>query len=280
MMDADPTLSSSPTLPSAPRSVSAPPPADPVVTLLGVPIANVTRGRALAIVEELIRSYDGRPRSVLFANAHTLNLAATRPDYLGVLNSADYVFGDGTGARWAARLKGVRLKENVNGTDLVPVLFEATAGRGYRYFLLGAEPETIEAAARAAEARFRGWSQAGFHHGYLDDPQTLAEVIERVNRARPHLLLVGMGNPRQEEWIARYRHRLGVPVCMGVGGLFDFWAGKFRRAPAWIRRAGHEWVWRLLEDPRDKARRYLLGNPLFLARAIRDALRQRGGGAP
>jgi len=278
MIETDPAVS--PTSLAAAPCAESMSPAVPAVTLLQVPIANVARRRAVELMEGLIRAYDGQPRSVFFANAHTLNLAAARPGYLGVLNSADYVFGDGTGVRWAARLKGVRIADNLNGTDLIPEFFEATAGQGHRYFLLGAEPKTVEAAARAAAARFPGWQQTGFHHGFLGDPETLAGAIGQVNRARPHLLLVAMGNPRQEEWIARYRHRLRVPLCVGVGGLFDFWAGKFRRAPAWIRRTGHEWVWRLLEDPRDKARRYLLGNPLFLARALRDARRQCSGVTP
>jgi N-acetylglucosaminyldiphosphoundecaprenol N-acetyl-beta-D-mannosaminyltransferase len=274
MIEADPTVSPRLPLSGAPGSTALVTPVVPSVTLLDVAIANVTRRRAIELMEGLILSHAGQARSVFFANAHTLNLAASRPDYRGVLNSADYVFGDGTGVRWAARLRGVGLEDNLNGTDLMPEFFEATAGRGYRYFLLGAAPATVETAARAAEARFPGWKQAGFHHGFLGDPQTLAGAIERVNRARPHLLLVAMGNPRQEQWIARYRHRLRANLCVGVGGLFDFWAGKFRRAPAWLRRVGHEWVWRLVADPRDKARRYLLGNPLFLARAMRDAWRQ------
>lgn len=83
-----------------------------------------------------------------------------------------------------------------------------------------------------------------------------------------------MGNPLQERWIDLHRQQLDVPVCMGIGGLFDFWSGNVSRAPQWVRRAGCEWVWRLSQQPRDKARRYLLGNPLFLLRALADRRRR------
>jgi N-acetylglucosaminyldiphosphoundecaprenol N-acetyl-beta-D-mannosaminyltransferase len=242
---------------------------DPVVSILGVDVTDVTRQRAVALVEEMIRRDDGRTRSVFFVNAHTLNLAAADEAYRRVLNSADCVFGDGTGVRWAARLQGVRMKDNVNGTDLTPELFRATAGRGYRYFLLGADPESIGGAARHARETFPGWVQAGFHHGYLSEPGLVAEVIAQINRAGPHLLLAGMGNPVQERWIHQNRPRLEVPVCMAVGGLFSYWAGNLRRAPRWLRRCGLEWLGILCQQPR-KLQRYLLGNPRFLLRAVRE----------
>ena len=238
---------------------------DLVLSILGVDITDVRRRRAIELLEAMIRQYDGRTRSVFLVNAHTLNLAASDETFCDVLNSADYVFGDGTGVRWAARLQDVRLQDNLVGTDLTPELFRTTAGRGYRYFMLGADPATIGNAAIHAAVHFDGWTQAGFHHGYLDDPQLNARIIRQINEAAPDVLLVGMGNPRQEQWIHRNRHRLTVPVCMGVGGLFHYWAGDLRRAPLWLRRCGSEWLGILLQHPH-KARRYLLGNPLFLMR--------------
>lgn len=239
------------------------------ISILGVRITDVTRPRAIQRVEQMIRQYDGHARTVFFANAHTLNLAAADPRYRAVLNSADMVFGDGTGVRWAARLQGIRVRDNVNGTDLLPEMFHATARSGYRYFLLGADETVIRAASQFAARTFNGWTPAGFHHGYLADNAATAQVIRQINQSRPDVLLVGMGNPRQERWIHENRHRLDVPVCMGVGGLFDFWSGIVSRAPERLRNLGHEWLWRLLQQP-DKARRYVLGNPLFLARVLRE----------
>jgi N-acetylglucosaminyldiphosphoundecaprenol N-acetyl-beta-D-mannosaminyltransferase len=241
----------------------------PQFSLLGVRIHNLTRRQAVERLDEAIGRRDGRTTTVFFVNAHTLNLAADDPDYRAVLNRGDLVLADGTGVRWAARLQGVRVAENLNGTDFAPALFESTVGRDYSYFLLGADAATIPRAADYARQSFQGWSQAGFHDGYLTDDAATERVIERIHAARPDVLLVGMGNPIQERWIMRNLLRLEVPVCMGVGGLFDFWAGNVRRAPRWIRRMGQEWAWRLVEQPRQKARRYLIGNPLFLARVLR-----------
>jgi N-acetylglucosaminyldiphosphoundecaprenol N-acetyl-beta-D-mannosaminyltransferase len=234
--------------------------------LLGVRVTDTTRPRALAMLEDMLRTRDGRCRSLFFVNAHTLNVACDEPDYRHVLNASDLVFNDGTGVRWATRQRGVQLYDNLNGSDLIPELFAAMAGRGYRYFLLGAAPDRIEASAAGARQRFPGWIQAGYHHGYVHGEGGEA-VIDAINAARPDLLLVGMGNPIQERWIHRHRDRLQVPLAVGVGGLFDYWSGN-RRAPAWIRRLGSEWVYILYRQPQ-KWQRYLLGNPKFLYRMRR-----------
>ncbi len=242
----------------------------PSFSVLGVRIQNVVREQATAMIERLIDRREGPAAGVYFVNAHTLNLAATDPAYCDILNRGELVLADGTGVRWAARLQGVRLAENLNGTDFIPAFFQATAQCGYSYFLLGADAATIAAAADRARQMFSGWRQAGFHHGFLTDDATEAAAIEQINAARPDVLLVGMGNPIQERWIDRNRSRLRMPVCIGVGGLFDFWAGNVHRAPGWLRRAGHEWLWRLAQQPGEKARRYLVGNPTFLARVLRE----------
>jgi N-acetylglucosaminyldiphosphoundecaprenol N-acetyl-beta-D-mannosaminyltransferase len=242
----------------------------PQFSVLGVHIHNVTRQQAITLIEKAIFFRDGQPKSVFFVNAHTLNLAAGDDSYRETLNSGDYVLADGTGVRWAARLQGVRVQENLPGTDLVPEMFRAAADRGYSYFLLGADAMTIATAADYARCTFPGWHQAGFRHGYLTDDALTSAAIDEINATRPDVLLVGMGNPIQERWIQRHLPQLDVPVCMGVGGLFDFWAGNVRRAPLWLRRTGHEWLWRLIQQPRQKARRYLIGNPLFLARVLRE----------
>jgi len=239
-------------------------------SVLGVRIHNVTCRQAIAMIEDVIDHRNDRASSVFFVNAHTLNLAATDPTYRAILNAGDFVFADGTGVRWAGRLQGVRVLENLPGTDLIPSLFQATADRGHSYFLLGGDATTVEAAAEFAQRTFPGWKLLGCHHGYLADDALSAAIVDKINSAKPEVLLVGMGNPLQEQWIHRHLSELHAPVCMGVGGLFDFWAGNVSRSPRWLRRLGHEWLWRLLQEPRAKARRYLIGNPLFVLRVLRE----------
>lgn len=227
---------------------------------------------ALARVGAWLGNASGRTHAVFFVNASTLNLACDDPAYRDVLRSADVVYGDGTGVRWAARaLHGVRLVDNVNGTDFVPRFFDAFAGRGLRYFLLGGSEAMNEGAAAFTRERFAGWELAGRHHGYLDEASD-RRLVEHLNDVSPHLLLVGMGNPAQERWIAAHRDRIRVPVCLAIGGLFAYWSGDLDRAPAWLRRIGFEWLHLLARQPR-KGGRYLIGNPLFLARVATRRLR-------
>jgi N-acetylglucosaminyldiphosphoundecaprenol N-acetyl-beta-D-mannosaminyltransferase len=147
---------------------------------------------------------------------------------------------------------------------LVPRLLGSFDARGLRLFLLGATPEVVARASDTIRRDYPGWELVGAHHGYIEVDSS-DDVIAQINASQPHLLLVGMGNPKQEQWLAQHRSSLRVPLSVGVGGLLTYWSGDLDRAPLWMRRAGIEWVHLLQRQPR-KASRYLLGNPLFLAR--------------
>jgi N-acetylglucosaminyldiphosphoundecaprenol N-acetyl-beta-D-mannosaminyltransferase len=231
--------------------------------ILGVEVVDQTVEEALDQLDAWL--VDGRRRSLFFVNAHTLNLASKDEDFRRVLNGADAVFGDGTGVRWAARTRGHRLRANLNGTDLVPALLKGRAGT--RVFLLGSTPDRAPRAAAAFRRLFPACELVGSHHGYVQEEGASRAAIAQINAARPDLLLVGMGNPLQERWIARWRDDIDAELCIGVGGLLEYWTGALQRAPAWMRRKGIEWVHILLSQPW-KARRYLIGNPVFLARLL------------
>jgi len=248
----------------------------PTVCILGVAVTDATKSEAIARMTAWIDARDGRSRAVFIVNAHTLNLACEDTVYRDTLNSADVVFGDGTGVRFAARRKGVRLRDNLVGTDLLPALFHATRTSTYRYFLLGGTPDTAARAAARLRNDFRGICIAGHHDGFFAARETTA-VVRMINAAEPDVLLVAMGNPLQERWIAQHLAALRVPVSIGVGGLFDHWAGTLQRAPQWIRDCGMEWVHILVQQPH-KWRRYVLGNPKFVARALAEAHPADAGG--
>jgi len=243
------------------------------VSIIGIRISNSSRREAIALIEDLINQGSKSTRAIYIVNAHTLNLAVEQPEYHNVLSRGYKVFGDGTGIRWAARQRKVQMKANLVGTDLLPKLFTSTAGRGYRYFLLGAGQDTIRCAAESCRENFPGWELAGYSQGYLNEEES-SQTIAHINSVQPHMLLVGMGNPRQEQWIDRYRDQLQVPVAIGVGGLFDHWAGNLDRAPEWVRKMGYEWLQLLFQQPH-KWRRYVLGNPQFLFRMTRSAYKDQ-----
>lgn len=235
------------------------------VSVFSNAIANLTVPEAIHWLEQGVQPH--KSRKMYIVNAHTLNTAAADPAYASVLRRGDLVVGDGAGVRLAAKVRGVQMKANLVGTDLVPNFLRATAGRGYRCFLLGADAESIERAAEYFRRNFPGWTLAGYHHGYMT-AENISSVIGAINQAEPELLLVGMGNPLQEAWIDAHASDINVGISIGVGGLFDHWAGNLRRAAPWVRRIGFEWFQLLLQQPR-KSRRYLIGNGVFLWRIVR-----------
>jgi N-acetylglucosaminyldiphosphoundecaprenol N-acetyl-beta-D-mannosaminyltransferase len=180
---------------------------------------------------------------------------------------------------WAARLLGVRLPEKVSGSDLVVPLARLAADRGWRVYLLGGGPGVAAVVADRLRA------MCGVEIVGCDDAMISADgnadegaVLDRIRRARPHLLLAALGSPKQELWIDRVRGRLAPVVAIGVGAAFDFISGRAARAPRWISAAGLEWLYRLLHEPRRLWRRYLVQDPAFLrivARALLDARARR-----
>ena len=211
----------------------------------------------------------GESLMVAFCNAHTANVAARNPAFRDALKNA-LVLNDGVGVDMASRaLFGSRFPANLNGTDFVPHLLEA-AQQPLRLFLVGAEPGAAEAAAEAIRRRSPKAEIVGTVHGFFSDRQD-GEVLERIKASGANLVLVAMGQPRQELWAARSCAEIPGPVLC-VGALFDFLAERVTRAPEPIRKMRLEWVYRLAQEPRRLGGRYLLGNIAFLTRVLRQQL--------
>jgi N-acetylglucosaminyldiphosphoundecaprenol N-acetyl-beta-D-mannosaminyltransferase len=253
-----------------------PPPAphfDRTLRILGVPIHDVTKDLARDwVLHQILHRQKAESAAAYFVNAHTLNLVAADPGYRDLLARGDAIFGDGTGVRWAAKFQGIRVRDNLVGTDFVPHLFTTSPPDRFSYFMLGATQETVYSAAEYARREFATWRLAGVHHGYVKEDSASRAAIAQINASGADVLLVGMGNPIQERWIDRWKREIKAPVCLGIGGLFDYWAGNVERAPQWVRKIGYEWAWRLYQEPRAKAKRYLIGNPLFLYHITRERL--------
>ncbi|MEW6425592.1 MAG: WecB/TagA/CpsF family glycosyltransferase [Bacillota bacterium] len=231
----------------------------------------------MAEVEERIAGFvrAGSPRQVITLNPEVLYRAQREPGLLALINGAALVTADGAGIVWAARVAGKPVPERVTGIDLMLRLVARAAREGWRIFLLGGAPGVAEEAAARLKQQHPQLIVAGTCHGYFQDRGDLqeAKVIEMIRRARPHLLFVGMGAPKQEEFIARHLPEWEVPVALGVGGSFDVLAGRVKRAPAWMQRLHLEWLGRLLREPRRWRRMLVL--PGFAWRALLAGLRDR-----
>lgn len=225
-----------------------------------------------AVIARLMQP--GRRTRLAFLNAHCGNVAAQDATYRDTLVTADMILPDGIGVELAARMTGQSFTENLNGTDFTPRLLEAAARQGLSVFLLGGQPGVAAEAAARLMRDIPDLNIAGTRDGYAGMADENAAVAE-VNASGADILLVALGVPFQDNWLARHEARLSPRITMGVGALFDFLAGRVRRAPAPVRKARAEWVWRLAMEPRRMARRYLIGNVSFLARAYFDARSRR-----
>lgn len=240
------------------------------ISVFGLNIDNISLSEASRGIIHAARA--GTHRRIYFVNAHCVNVAALDADYLSVLQGATSLFADGIGMRLAAQWAGLSLVDNVNGTDLFPIICRDAAAAGVAIGLLGARPGIAQQCADNMKQQFPDLKIAWIQDGYFE-PGTEADMIAAVNDSGAQILFVAMGVPLQELWIARHAGSLKAPVLLGVGALFDFYSGAVPRAPLLMRKWGLEWLFRLMIEPRRLFRRYVLGNPIFIFRALWRRLR-------
>jgi N-acetylglucosaminyldiphosphoundecaprenol N-acetyl-beta-D-mannosaminyltransferase len=238
--------------------------AAPFLDLLGMRVSRVNREQAMALLRAYIRS--GRPHHVVTADASGHVIAASDPEFLRIVNRAALVTPDSAGILWAARLLGRPLEERVSGVDLAEALCAESAAEGYGVYLYGAAPGVAEAAAARIRERYPGARIVGTADGYRNSPEQQRALLTDIMERRPAVLLVALGIPRQEKWIARHLPELRVPVCMGVGGTLDVLSGRVTRAPVWMQRRGLEWLYRLWKNPAKYSKVATL--PVFVLRVL------------
>jgi len=219
-------------------------------------------------VDWLVQRAQRRERTrVSFLNAHCANISRADWRYRLALKTSDVIFPDGAGVDLAARMEGQSLSANLNGTDMFDPLCAALAKAGLSLFLLGGRDGVAQAAAEKAQASHPLLKIAGYESGYFA-PNAEAAVIEAINASGADVVMVAMGVPDQEVWLARVAPRLKASVSLGVGGLLDFVSGRIPRAPFWMRKRGLEWLYRLSREPRRLWQRYVIGNASFLSHLV------------
>ncbi len=226
------------------------------IRLMNVPFDAVTMPKAIETIGRMIESR--RPHYLATANVDFLVQARRDAELRDILEKAHLVVCDGTPLVWLSRMLKRALPERVAGSDLVPKLLGHAEREGWRVFFLGGEPQVLEKAITNVTNQHPGLNIAGgFSPPFAPlDRMDHEAICQRVRDAKPDLLLVSFGCPKQEKWIARHHQTLGVPVSIGVGATIDFLAGTIKRAPRWMQMAGLEWVFRLAQEPRRLLKRY------------------------
>jgi len=233
--------------------------------VLGVRVDCLDMDASLDRIAQLVG--EGGHHLVATVNPEFVMRAHVDSEFARVLESADLCLADGSGVVWAARRQGCTIREPVTGVDLIPRLAALCAKRRFRLFLLGAAPGVaVELASRLRAENSRLDVEA---HPGSPDPSSDEETLALIERFKPHVLLVAYGHPTQELWIDRMSDKLGVAVAVGVGGSFDYLTGRVPRAPAWMRRAGLEWLFRLVRQPWRIRRMAVL--PIYALRVLRSS---------
>lgn len=241
------------------------------ITLMGCSIDNLSMEETLQTIEGFIHT--GKPHQHVVVNVDKLVKASRDPELRQIINDCALVNVDGMPVVWASRLLGKPLKERVAGVDLFEALMRRAGEKGWRVFLLGAKEEVVSKVAVTYQHRYPQLVLAGYRNGYWKGELEEAQVVEQIRDARPDLLFVAISSPKKEQFLGRYQAEMKIPFAMGVGGTFDVAIGHVKRAPLWMQRAGLEWFYRFLQEPRRMFRRYFIEDMAFLRLFLKE-LRQ------
>lgn len=231
------------------------------ITILGVKFNNDSLEQCLNFIQITVEK--NIKRTLFFVNAHCLNESVVNKKYKKNLLKADYILADGSGINLACNILKAPLKENLNGTDLLPHICKLSCEKSYRIYLLGAQKGIAKTMKKNLEEKYKNIQIVGTCHGYFKNEKKL---IKEINSKGVDILLVAMGVPHQENFIQKNKDLLNVKLFVAVGGLFDFYSNKTKRAPLFLRELGLEWFYRMMQEPRRMWKRYVLGNPKFIYR--------------
>jgi N-acetylglucosaminyldiphosphoundecaprenol N-acetyl-beta-D-mannosaminyltransferase len=248
------------------------------VGILGAYIDYVTLDEAVQRTTEFVA--DGSPHQVVTVNVDFIRLAQQDREFMSIINRSDLAIADGMPLVWASGWVGDRLPERVTGVELVQKCCELAAQEGYRVFLLGGEDGVAQGAAGILTERCPNLQVVGTYSppfGPFSEEED-RKMVDMIREARPHILFVAFGAPKQDMWIAQHRDELQVPLAVGVGGVFNFLTGRVSRAPQWMQEHGLEWFYRVVQEPKRLWRRYFLHDLPIVARMAMEGMRVRSMG--
>jgi N-acetylglucosaminyldiphosphoundecaprenol N-acetyl-beta-D-mannosaminyltransferase len=242
------------------------------IAMMGCAIDNLSMEETLDRIEGFVAS--GTPHQHVVVNVDKLVKASRDPELRRIINECALVNVDGMPVVWASRLLGKPLKERVAGIDLFEALMRRAGEKRWRVFLFGARGEVVSEVAATYQRRYPQLVLAGWRDGYWQGEAEEAGVAAQIRDAHPDLLFVAISSPKKEQFLGRWQAEMRVPFAMGVGGTFDVATGRVRRAPRWMQKAGLEWFYRFLQEPRRMFRRYFIDDMAFVWLLIKEAARR------
>lgn len=240
------------------------------IKFMNTEIDNLTMTEALDAIDDLIAA--NKNAYVVTPNVDHIIQLERGGEIVDVYKHADLILCDGKPLIWISKWYGTPIREKNSGSDLFPLLCERAAKKGYKMFFLGAAEGVAARAAKNLEARYPGLDVCGVHsppYGFENDEVEMEKITKMIRDAAPQILIVGLGAPKQEKFIYHNRERLGVPVSLGLGASLDFEAGQIKRAPKWMADHGLEWFYRITQDPKRLAKRYLVDDRKILKLAVK-----------
>jgi N-acetylglucosaminyldiphosphoundecaprenol N-acetyl-beta-D-mannosaminyltransferase len=232
--------------------------------VLGVKVSAINMQNAVEFARQWIER--ARPGYVCVSSVHVVMEAQRQPEVFRALNRAAMNTPDGMPLAWVGRLQGFTKMDRVFGPELMMEICRISVERGYRHFLYGGKPGVAGELREKLQERFPGIEvvgASGAKYGTLS-PHEQQDLVQQIRQAKPHIVWVGLGAPYQELFMAKYVDRLKVPLLVGVGAAFDFHTGRVRDCSPWIKRAGLQWLHRLMQEPKRLWKRYLTNVPAFL----------------
>ncbi|WP_084108923.1 WecB/TagA/CpsF family glycosyltransferase [Clostridium cavendishii] len=229
------------------------------MNFLNTKIDNVTMEESLRIIDDFI--HDGKYHYVVTPNVDHIVKLEEDNEFKLVYENADLILTDGMPLIWISKLKKKPIKEKVSGSDLFPNICKLAAEKGYKVFLLGAAEGVAKNAASKLMERYKGLKIVGTYspkYGFEKSVDEIKRIISIVNEAKPDILAVGLGAPKQEKFIYTYENQLKVPVSLAIGAAIDFEAGNMKRSPRWMQKSGLEWFYRLMKEPKRMFKRYII----------------------
>lgn len=237
---------------------------------LNIEIDNLTMAESIEKIDELITNR--KPSYVVTPNVDHIVKLEEDEMFKEVYKNADLILTDGMPLIWISKLMATPIKEKVSGSDLFPKVCKLAAEKGYKMFILGAAEGVAAKAAENLMRKFNGLNIVGTYspsYGFEEKEDEIKKIINIVNEARPDIIAIGLGAPKQEKFIYKFKDKLNVPVSLAIGASIDFEAGNINRAPVFMQRCGLEWFYRLCKEPKRMFKRYLVDDLKIFSIALK-----------